>query len=78
VTIYKWRCHWRRLVKNIGGYYKPKCWEQKVVIADESMGVSQLWGPRPGFLPKSTHLWTLHAHRSLVRTVCMRMKSNST
>jgi len=42
--------HWRRLVKNIMG--KPKYWVEKVVITDESIGVSQLLGARVRAAPK--------------------------
>jgi len=47
--------HWRKLVKNIGG--KPTFLGGKVVITNESMGVSQLLGARTRFPSKSS---TMH------------------
>ena len=45
---------WGRLVKNIMG--QTKIWEQRVVITDESVGVSQLLGARARAPLKSTSM----------------------
>src|SRR6218665_1198834 len=44
--------NWRRLVQNFEG--KPKYWG-KVVIIDESLGVSQLWGDTRPVCPQLSH-----------------------
>src|SRR6218665_3627535 len=46
--IQQWM-YWCRLVKSIGG--KPKYWGKRVVITDESIGISQLLGARAQAVP---------------------------